>query len=76
MVINMKNKRHTFVAPECINSHMNCFGERYGKCMVLNDTKFKGAKCPFYKHIDVHNEERAKYPISQGYLEMKGTGKA
>ena len=63
MVISMKNKRNTFIAPVCIHHKMNCFGEQHGRCMVLSSTDFKNNKCPFYKHIDVHKEERFKYPL-------------
>lgn len=68
----MKNKRNTFIAPACINHKMNCFGERHGKCLVLEKTDFKGGKCPFYKHIDVYKEELIKYPRTQNGRDVDG----
>ena len=50
---------------------MNCFAERHGSCMILNDTHFKHDKCPFYKHIDVYKAELKKYPY-KNYMAYKG----
>ncbi len=47
--------------PQC-HFVTDCFAYRNGFCICLNDTKFKGGGCPFYKSKKRYNFEikRAK----------------
>ena len=35
--------------PRCTDRRIRCFANDMGRCICLNDTTFRGGKCPFYK---------------------------
>lgn len=61
--INIENYYDSFnkkIKLKPCNAHPDCFANKNGQCIALNDTNFKGRVCPFYKTVEEHHAGRQR----------------